>query len=290
MTREEIEKNRIAWAESDRKRDAGLEEPKDVTILRNLAYAEDGLTEHQLDVYYPSGAEGKNLPVLINVHGGGWFYGDKELYRFYGMRLAQFGFVVINCNYRLAPEYPYPAAIEDVCRVVKWTLEHRGEYTQNGHWFMVGDSAGAQLVSQYCILASNAAYRKQLQFDTYDQIPDGVALNCGIYDMTDHVIASKEPYLQNLSGKQLELFESQLDYLNQDFPPAYLMASVNDGLRSMTTPMRKKLEEVQVPMVFAEYGNGTPSDNHVFHLNLYSENGKRCNAAEMAFFQSLMQS
>lgn len=44
MTREEIEKNRIAWAESDRKRDSGLKEPKDVTILRNLAYAEDGLT------------------------------------------------------------------------------------------------------------------------------------------------------------------------------------------------------------------------------------------------------
>ncbi|MFR3811530.1 MAG: alpha/beta hydrolase [Ruminococcus callidus] len=130
------------------------------------------------------------LPLLISIHGGGWFYGDKELYCFYCAHMAQLGFVVVDCDYRLAPEYSYPAAIEDVCRVVRWSLENREKFTRNKHWFMVGDSAGAQLVSQYCILAGNPAYREQLDFCTYDQLPDGVALNCGIYDMSmdnDHI-------------------------------------------------------------------------------------------------------
>ena len=53
------------------------------------------------------------------------------------------------------------------------------------------------------------------------------------------------------------------------------MTSVNDGLRPHTAPMKKKLETLGVPFVYAEYGEGVPSDSHVFHLNLYSENGKR---------------
>ena len=231
---------------------------------------------------------GDTLPILISIHGGGWFYGDKELYRHYCMHLAQLGFVVVNCNYRLAPEHAYPAAIADVCRVVRWTLENRKYYTQNKHWFMVGDSAGAQLVSQYCILAGNAAYRKQLDFDTCDQLPDGVALNCGVYDMSlknDQI----DNYTHDTNAKQKQLLKQALTYMNTSFPPAYVMTSVNDGLRPCTMPMKKKLETLEIPFVYAEYGEGMPSDGHVFHLNLYSENGKRCNQAEADFLHGLIQ-
>lgn len=179
----EIQGNRIAWAKSDAQRDKGLTMPEDVEQFCQIAYAEDGLAAHTLNVYRPKNA-GDTLPLLISIHGGGWFYGDKELYRFYCAHMAQLGFVVVDCDYRLAPEYSYPAAIEDVCRVVRWSLENREKFTRNKHWFMMGDSAGAQLVSQYCILAGSPAYREQLDFCTYDQLPDGVALNCGIYDMS----------------------------------------------------------------------------------------------------------
>ena len=141
--------------------------PEDVEQFCQIAYAEDGLAAHTLNVYRPKNA-GDTLPLLISIHGGGWFYGDKELYRFYCAHMAQLGFVVVDCDYRLAPEYSYPAAIEDVCRVVRWSLENREKFTRNKHWFMMGDSAGAQLVSQYCILAGNPAYREQLDFCTYD--------------------------------------------------------------------------------------------------------------------------
>lgn len=283
----EIQENRIAWAKSDAARDAGLLEPRNIKAFRNVWYADDKDKVHQLDIYSPVSG-GDTLPILISIHGGGWFYGDKELYRHYCMHLAQLGFVVVNCNYRLAPEHAYPAAIADVCRVVHWTLENRKYYTQNKHWFMVGDSAGAQLVSQYCILAGNAAYRKQLDFDTYDQLPDGVALNCGIYDMSlknGHI----DNYTHDTNEKQKQLLKQALTYMNTSFPPAYVMTSVNDGLQPCTMPMKKKLEALEIPFVYAEYGEGMPSDSHVFHLNLYSENGKRCNQAEADFLHGLMQ-
>ena len=200
----EIQESRIAWAANDAKRDSGLQEPQGIEKFCDLDYAGDGITEHLLDVYRPV-QNGENLPVLISIHGGGWFYGDKELYRFYCMHMAELGFVVVNCNYRLAPEHPYPAAIADVCQVIRWTLAHRKQYTSNPHWFLVGDSAGAQLVSQYCILAGNAAYREQLDFATYDQLPDGTALNCGIYDMSLENI-HKNIYTQEAAPEQQKLF------------------------------------------------------------------------------------
>lgn len=283
----EIQESRIAWAASDAKRDSGLQEPQGIEKFCDLDYAGDGITEHLLDVYRPV-QNGENLPVLISIHGGGWFYGDKELYRFYCMHMAELGFVVVNCNYRLAPEHPYPAAIADVCQAIRWTLAHRKQYTSNPHWFLVGDSAGAQLVSQYCILAGNAAYRERLDFATYDQLPDGTALNCGIYDMSLENI-HKNIYTQEAAPEQQKLFEQVLTYMNSSFPPSYLMASVNDGLRPRTTPMRQQLEACGIPFTFAEYGEGVPSDSHVFHLNLYSENGKACNQAEADFFHRLEQ-
>lgn len=112
--------------------------------------------------------------------------------------------------------------------MIRWTLAHRKQYTSNPHWFLVGDSAGAQLVSQYCILAGNAAYREQLDFATYDQLPDGTALNCGIYDMSLENI-HKNIYTQEAAPEQQKLFEQVLTYMNSSFPPSYLMASVNDG-------------------------------------------------------------
>ena len=69
----EIQENRIAWAKSDAQRDKGLTMPEDVEQFCQIAYAEDGLAAHTLNVYRPKNA-GDTLPLLISIHGGGWFY------------------------------------------------------------------------------------------------------------------------------------------------------------------------------------------------------------------------
>ena len=283
MTLEEIIRTRKAWSEGDNKRDAGLTEPSEIESFRNIPYLADRLTEHLLDVYRPKTR--KNCPVLLSIHGGGWFYGDKERYRFYCMYMAKLGFVVINCNYRLVPEYLYPAALEDVCAVVRWLRENMERLTENAHWFMTGDSAGAQLVTQYCILAANTSYRERLGIAGSEQLPDAVALNCGIYDMKNLHESFKDCYIQTANPEQLALFDHMLDNMTADFPPTYLMTSVNDGMNIHTLPMKQRLKELGVPFVYRQFGEGVPEDSHVFHLNLYSENGRKCNGEEAAFFQ-----
>ncbi|MGB4661825.1 MAG: alpha/beta hydrolase, partial [Mobilitalea sp.] len=112
------DKLRKEFGEGDAKRDAGLCTPEDIERVNNIQYGPDSVW-NVLDVYRPKAESGK-LPVIVIVHGGGWVYGDKEVYQFYGMNLAQRGFAVVNFSYRLAPEAKYPAPLEDTNLVITW--------------------------------------------------------------------------------------------------------------------------------------------------------------------------
>ena len=117
---------RTIFKRGDDKRDAGCTTPEDVRRFDDIVY---GLNPrwNRLDVYRPKDAEGL-LPVIVSVHGGGWVYGDKERYQYYCMSLAQQGFAVVNFTYRLAPEYKFPAPVEDTNQVFTWLLTHADTY------------------------------------------------------------------------------------------------------------------------------------------------------------------
>ena len=59
------------------------------------------------DAYYPAENDGK-LPVIIDIHGGGWMYADKDLNIFYNQYLASRGFLVFSVSYRLVPSVAVP--------------------------------------------------------------------------------------------------------------------------------------------------------------------------------------
>ena len=92
---------RRTFKKSDDRRDAGITVPDTVVRYLDILYGTNPKWE-SLDVYRPADQEGP-LPVIVSVHGGGWVYGDKELYQYYCMNLAERGFAVVNFTYRLAP-------------------------------------------------------------------------------------------------------------------------------------------------------------------------------------------
>ena len=122
---EKIMQMRKEWGANDAKRDELLTVPEGLVRHLDIPYGEDEL--QKLDVYYPEGTDAP-LPTIISIHGGGWFYGSKELYSYYCMDLALRGFTVVNFSYRLAPEHKYPAAVEDCCKALHWVKDHGPEY------------------------------------------------------------------------------------------------------------------------------------------------------------------
>ena len=119
---------RLTAGKADAKRDANLVAPEDVTAIYDVSYAGNEDSYNLLDVYYPKDTQGL-LPVIVSVHGGGYVYGTKEVYKFYGMYLAQQGFTVVNFNYHLAPNAKFPTQLMETNMVLEWMVKHAEEYS-----------------------------------------------------------------------------------------------------------------------------------------------------------------
>jgi acetyl esterase/lipase len=115
---------------------------------KDVTYCTVDKTALKLDVYYPAQYSASAWPVVIYIHGGAWQKGDKsEGAGFRSMAgLQSAGFLVIAVNYRLAPQYIFPAQIQDVKCAVRYLRAHAAEYHLDpekiGVW---GGSAGGHL-------------------------------------------------------------------------------------------------------------------------------------------------
>ena len=286
---------RAEFAKGDDKRDAGLKVPEDIKRYDNIMYGEDAKWQ-LLDVYRPVDNDEK-LPVIVSVHGGGWVYGDKERYQYYCMNLAQRGFAVVNFTYRLAPEYKFPAPLEDTNFVFEWILQNAENYGMDTDKICaVSDSAGAHILSLYLDMCVNSDYASNFNFN----VPDGlhiraVALNCGQYHMGEDELDEltgklMEEYLENKgTEEELKLLCAD-DFVTAQFPPAFIMTSEEDFLRGQAPLMYNKLKSKNVTCELHDYkSTGETKLGHVFHLNIKSADAQKCNDEECAFFRSILE-
>lgn len=102
-------------------------------------------------IYRPRQAQG----AVIWLHGGGWTVGTLDTEHAWASRVAAHsGAVVISVAYRLAPEHPFPAALDDVYAVLTWTAEHAAELGVDPERVAVaGHSAGGNLAAAVCLRA-----------------------------------------------------------------------------------------------------------------------------------------
>jgi acetyl esterase/lipase len=157
-------------------------EPYQVEQILDIPYY-DAHDRQVLDVLRPKGLKGR--PVVIFVHGGAWFIGDKNLlglYRGFGRFLAKQGIVAVMVNYRLSPAVKHPEHVKDVARAFAWTRRHIKEYGGDpDRIFLCGHSAGGHLVS---LLATNPTFLKDEHLKLGDDDRNairGVISICGVY-------------------------------------------------------------------------------------------------------------
>ncbi|MDR7299423.1 acetyl esterase [Pelomonas aquatica] len=108
-------------------------------------------------IYKPHGATAA-LPVTLYFHGGGFVLGDLEGYDAVCRQLcADSGVMIVSAAYRLAPEHPYPAAIDDCHAALGWVAESIRSFGGDPTRLAVaGDSAGATLATTTALLARDA--------------------------------------------------------------------------------------------------------------------------------------
>ncbi len=100
-------------------------------------------------------ANGATAPLLVFYHGGGWAIGDLDSYdALCRLTCRDAGIHVLSIDYRLAPEHPAPAAVEDAYAAFRWCYDHAEELgAAPGQVAVGGDSAGGNLAAVVCQLA-----------------------------------------------------------------------------------------------------------------------------------------
>lgn len=271
----------------DEKRDEGLTTPENILRMDDVPYGDSNA--QTMDVYWPKTATGLN-PTIVSIHGGAWVAGSKNTYQYYCMNLAQRGFTVINCNYHMAPEKQFPTSIEDINLLFSWILKNGADYhIDANNLFIVSDSSGAQIASQYLALLTEPSYRDQFPFVP----PEGLAiracaLNCGVYDAKAYLLedsgAPIHYYVGELTEEKLKVMDTT-KYLTATFPPTFIVSANRDFLLKNAQPMYDTLCALGVPSELRIFGTEEHPLGHVFHLDIRCAEAVECNDAECNFFR-----
>lgn len=219
---------------NDAKIHAKQTKPTGIEEENNFPYLEDKNPYHLLDVYYPQNTEGK-LPVIIDIHGGGWMYADKDLNKFYCLNLAKRGFCVFNLSYPLVPEVSVREQLRDIALALKWINDNIDNFPADKENIMLtGDSAGGQLAVFSAIINESEELRQH-----FSCVETGLKF-------TALTLTSPVPFMNDslpmgaycrLMWNEKPLRRTTTPYLNLDeiinfaeLPPTLLVTSSGDTL------------------------------------------------------------
>lgn len=208
-------------------------------------------------VYWPQDSE-PTPPVVVFIHGGGWVVGDLDTYDNQARQhAAGAGAVVVSVDYRLAPEHPYPAAVDDVWAAVQWVAGHAGELGADpARLAVAGDSAGGNLAAAVAHLARDAggpALAFQLLWypaTTWDTSLPSFAENAQAPILGHDAVAGFSRWYVgdlDLSEWPVTLAPGRADDLS-GLPPAYIAVAGHDPLRDDGARYAELLEAAGVPV------------------------------------------
>jgi len=280
---------RDLFKKGDDIRDAGLTTPESIRRFDDLAYGSDPM--QVLDIYCLKSSTGPN-PTIVSIHGGGYVYGDKERYQYYCMELALRGFTVVNFSYPLAPEHHFPEHLFNTNAAIAYAAAHAAEYyVDPNNMFLVGDSAGAQMASQYAAIVSNPAYAAEFGMAVPAITLRATALNCGMYqDLGKPGDGARAWYMGENPAPNAYRLMDVCSFINADYPPAFIMSGKGDFLLPAAEPFYRFLKEKGLEAELHLYGMDDEKDlGHVFHCNVRTEAAKRCNDEECNFFRKYVK-
>lgn len=161
------------------------------SVIPNITYRRANNTDLKLDLYVPRGRSAP-VPVVINIHGGGWVAGVKETSVLAVIPYLQMGFAVVNVEYRLVANTPAPAAVEDCRCALHWVVNSATRYKFDVNRIVVtGDSAGGHLALTTGMLTPDAGFDRGCNppegklWDSADTTVPKVAAIVNWYGITD---------------------------------------------------------------------------------------------------------
>ena len=280
-----------------------------IKIEKDIPYSDAGF-DTMGDIYVREDllAKGDKLPVVLNIHGGGFVMGDKK-YR-YGISCwwASKGYIVYNISYRLSPDVYFPENLVDLTDALNYLKVLAKDYPMDLDKLVItGDSSGGYSACYLTALCFNDKLREEIVEKSGIEIaacqlkPALCAPCCGIYDVVT-LLKQKLPFklvpvtattytgfkladdLSNIKDYPLYDYMSPINFVTRDWCKVFMIWTWSDMIcidqgKPMFNAICRKIGKKNI----GYYTSDGITNNHCFHLNQATKESKKALAALEAF-------
>ena len=211
-------------------------------------------------LYVPTDAPASG-PLLVFFHGGGWIYGDLDSHDAICRFLAErSGVRVLAVDYRLGPEHPFPAAVDDTLQAYRWVVANAGSIGADpGRLAVGGDSAGGNLAAVTAIAAAREGLPLAFQLLVYPgtDMRGGTESRAlfedGFYLTKQFIDLAREHYVPDPGTHTDPRVSPLLAEIPPGLAPAYVATAGFDPLRDEGEAYARKLADAGVTVELKRY-------------------------------------
>lgn len=225
--------------------------PEGVKIRANIPYINRKGIPLAMDVFQPDGEEynGVELPVIVNIHGGGLVTGDRKMASNFATYLAGKGYLVFAIEYRLAPRADVTEQFDDICAgmdlVGEMLLDYDVDYSRI---FMTADSAGAFLAIYTAAMKTSVKLQDSIGHQPSRMIFKALGFTGGMFytnrdDILGALLSEQFYGSKKDDSKFLQYMNPEHPEIVNNLPPTFLVTSRGDFLNSYTIRYQKVLKK-----------------------------------------------
>ncbi|MEK5263028.1 MULTISPECIES: alpha/beta hydrolase [Bacillus] len=239
-----------------------------------------GAGETKVWVFKPVKTLKQPLPVFVNLHGGGFILGSAEMDNHWCPVIADRAeCIVVNVEYQLAPEHPFPAALHECYDVMKWLYEHPEELQIDPNRLAIGGhSAGGNLATAVCLLDIQKGNKLPIVYQVLDYPPLDLATDPAQKPAFEEAIPVEMARLFNAFYLQSQDPHNPLvspvfaerEVLAQ-MPPALVITAEKDSLAEEAEHYADKLKEAGVDVTYKQFKGVPHAFTHAGDLEIAEE-------------------
>lgn len=243
--------------------------------LPDLTFSAEHQDVRLIDVFLP-GANA-NSACIFFVHGGGWAGGSRQAWHPVMEHYCELGYVCTSADYRLVPDWQFPAPVEDLRIAMSFVKEHAAEWsfetTRVGAW---GSSSGAHLAALLATIRPEDELGMSAEVRIRDTVPNALVCLCGVltvhrYESHDGVPKMLDNFMGVSEDEDPERYRlgSPIDLVCGKEPPFLMIvgdedrttpAGLHEQMRDALTGKGVSAELVILPGVGHGFGYGVQSD------------------------------